>query len=287
MNIEDRTYSISRQYLKNLWQQAIFGGLGILASWAMFVIVSLPFQSALPLGELMRLPGRLLTDSRLWMMPTSDEIRELIRFGTGPAMTFCALLSGFADFSSWVAVRYEILPDKLRMRWRRLTREVTWELIHDVDERPHPDVVLRSLRIAESGAAVILVRGLDQMPEFVEALRSRLPRQAKWTVSATHIDLTNRLTNFVLGFLLFLPFSASWFAYYVVHSSSIGLFWSLVLLIGAFWVWYARPLSRPHMCVREVEVVMAVAILLLSGVMTFIGWLDSPPQMAFSRLFGW
>jgi hypothetical protein len=32
---------------------------------------------------------------------------------------------------------------------------------------------------------------------------------------------------------------------------------------------------------------MAIAILLLSGVMTFIGWLDSPPQMAFSRLLGW
>lgn len=287
MNIEDRTYSISRQYLRNLWHQAIFGGLGILASWVLFVIVSLPFQGALPLAELVKLPGRLFTDSRLWMMPTSDEIRELIRFGTGPAMAFCALLSGFADFSSWVAVRYEILPDKLRMRWRRFTREVTWELIHDVDERPHRDVVLRSLRIAESGAAVILVRGLDQMPEFVEALRVRLPRQAKWTMSVTHIDLTNRLTNFVLGFLLFLPFAASWFAYYVVHSNSIGLFWSLVLLVGAFWVWYARPLSRPHMCVREVEVFMAVAILLLSGVMTFIGWLDSPPQMAFSRLFGW
>jgi hypothetical protein len=134
---------------------------------------------------------------------------------------------------------------------------------------------------------VVLVRGLDQMTEFVNLVRSRLPRHARWSVSPARIDLTSGPTNFGLGFLLFVPFSASWIAYYFFHSNAIGLFWSLVLLVAACWIFYQRPLSRPHMCVREVEVLMAVMIALLSGVMTLIGWLESPPQLAFSRLFGW
>lgn len=287
MNETSHSYSISPRFLKNLWLQALCGGGGILTSWGLFLLVSLWAVPGIPVDQLWQLPVRIFNDSRLWMMPASEEIRELIRFGTGPAMVFCALVSGLADFSSWVAIRYEVLPEILRMRWRRFTREVNWDLIHTVDERPNADVARSSLRITQSEQGVVLVRGLDQMTEFIELVRSRLPRHAKWSVSPARIDLTSGPTNFALGFLLFVPLSASWIAYYFFHSNVIGLFWSLVLLVGAFWVYYWRPLSRPHMCVREVEVLMAVMIALLSGVMTLIGWLDSPPQMAFSRLFGW
>jgi hypothetical protein len=287
MNDITRSYSISGRYLRNLWLQALCGGGGILSSWSLFLLVSLWLVPAIPLDQLWRLPIRIFNDPRLWIMPASEEIRELIRFGTGPAMAFCALISGLADFSSWVAIRYEISADRLRMRWRRFTREVSWDLIQTVDERPHADVVRSSLRITQSEKGVVLVRGLDKMIEFVQLVRSQLPRHARWSVSPARIDLTSGPTNFGLGFLLFIPFSASWIAYYFFHSNAIGLFWSLVLLVAAFWIFYRRPLSRPHMCVREVEVLMAVMIALLSGVMTLIGWLESPPQMAFSRLFGW
>lgn len=283
----DRSYSISARYLRNLWLQALCGGSGILASWGLFLGISLYLVPAIPIDQLWQLPIRIFNDSRLWMMPASEEVRELIRFGTGPAIAFSALISGVTDFSSWVAIRYEILPDKLRMRWRRFTREVNWDLIQTVDERPHADVVRSSLRITQSEKGAVLVRGLDQMNEFMQLLRSRLPRHAKWSVSPARVDLTSGPTNFALGFLLFVPLSASWIAYYFFHSNAIGLFWSLVLLVAAFWIYYRRPLSRPHMCVREVEILMAAMIALLSGVMTLIGWLEAPPQMAFSRVFGW
>lgn len=280
-------YSISSRYLKNLWLQAFCGGFGILCSWFLFIVVSLWLVPSLPQRQLWQLPIRVLSDSQLWLMPANEELRELIRFGMGPALAVCALLSGIADYSSWVAVRYDILPDKLRMRWRRFTREVEWDLIQSIDERPHADVVRGSLRISQSGKDVVLVRGLDQLTDFIQLVRVRLPRHARWSTSPPRVDLTSGPTNFLLGFLLLIPLSASWVAYYYFRSNVIGLFWSLALLVAAFWVYHRRPLSRPHMCVREVEILMAMMIALLSGVLTLVGWLESPPQMAFTRIFGW
>ena len=109
MNEAVPTYRISRRYLWNLWQQAIFGGLGILASWGLFLVISLWLRPGLPLEQLCRLSIRALTDPNLWLMPTPDELPELIRFGIGPGLAFCALLGGLADRSSWVAVCYEII----------------------------------------------------------------------------------------------------------------------------------------------------------------------------------
>lgn len=289
MNEAVPTYRVSRLYIWNLWQQALVGGLGILASWALFLIVSFLLRPGLPFEQLWQLPARVLTDPNLWMMPTPDEIRELIRFGVGPGFAFCALLGGLTDTTSWVAVCYEIHPDKLRMRWRRFTRDISWDLIQSVDERPHADTTRRSLRITQYGTGPILVRGLDALPDFIDVLRSRLPHQAKWRVAPCRIDLTSCATNFTIGFLLLLPLSLTWIAYYVFDSKSIELFWSLALLVIAVWIWFQRPLSRPHMCVREVEVLMALVIVLLSGVLTFIGWMESSNDLplVFSRLFGW
>ena len=175
------------------------------------------------------------------------------------------------------------------MRWRWFTREVSWDLIQTVDERPHWNATRRSLKVIQTGTGPILVRGLDAMSEFINVLQSRLPRQAKWHISVVRVDLTNRAENFVIGFLLLLPFSLTWIAYYVFESKSIGLFWSLALLVVAVWIWFQRPMSRPQMCIREVEVVIALMLILLSGVLTFISWMESANNLpaVFSRLFGW
>lgn len=286
MNDAVPAFHVSARYLRNLWVQATFGGIGILVGWILFLVVSLPIRPAMLWEELLRLPWRLFTDSRLWLMPSPDEIRELIRFGVGPGLALCAVLGGLADFSSWVAVRYEIHPDKLRMIWRRLTREIAWDLIKTVDERPHAEITRRSLKISQDGAGPILVRGLEQLPEFIEILQSRLPRLSRWSVSAVRVDLTSGLTNLVLGFLLMLPFSITWIAYYVAHAELIALFWSVILLVAALWIWFWRPLSRSHMCVREVEISMAVMILVLSGAMTFLNWIESPATLPTLRSLG-
>ena len=60
---------------------------------------------------------------------------------------------------------------------------------------------------------------------------------------------------------------------------------SCALLVAmAVAMWYWRPLSRRHMCAVEIELAIAVLMLLLSGLMTALSWLESetpPPWMPF------
>src|SRR5262249_29024397 len=151
MNDAVPVFRVSSQYLKNLWLQAASAGSGILASWVLFLIVSALLLPSLPLDQLLQLPWKLASDPNLISMPTLDPVRELIRFGVGPGLAVCALLGGLGDYSSWVAVRYEIHPNKLRMYWHRLTRELAWDLITNVDERPHVESTRCSLVITQVG----------------------------------------------------------------------------------------------------------------------------------------
>ncbi|MBS0202741.1 MAG: hypothetical protein JSS49_07560 [Planctomycetes bacterium] len=275
------TYRVSSLYLWNLFRQALYGALGLTVGWVVFLGISLWLLPGLPWNEL--LPFALSMISSLHSASESES-RELARYGLGPAIALCVIPAGLADISSWMAVQYEFHPDKLRMRWRRITRDISWDLIHSVEERPHADPVRRSLKIYQNDAQPILVRGLENLPEFIGQLKARLPRLARWEVSRVRVDLTSRATNFVVGLLLLIPLYATWIACYVFHSTVIELCWSVALLLSAFWIWVKHPLTRSHMCILEVEAFLAVLLLLASGLLSCSTALESS-QM--TRLLGW
>ena len=278
-------YRVSRRFLGNLWQQALFGGLGILSSWGLFLTLSFIWVPAIPFDQILSLPQRALLDTRIW---GPQETGDLIRYWAGPFLALCVIPGGLGDFSSWLSVQYEIQPDKLRMRWRRLTRDIAWDLIHTVDERPHTDSIRSSLKVEQTGAGPILIRGLENLSDVIAILRERLPRRALWKVTPIQVDLTGWTTNFLLGFALMIPIAGSWFAYYVAGLTSLALFWSVGVLLIALWIWVQRPLSRSHMCVREVEIFMIGMLILLSGVITFINWIQAQIELppVISRFLG-
>lgn len=289
MNDAVPMFRVSPKYLWNLCQQAFSVALGILSGWMLFLLVSLWF---FPIGnsdQLAGLPGRLFASLVSSSALSTIDFRELLRFGLGPALALCVVPGVLCDISSWAAVRYEIHPGFLRMRWQRLSRDVEWELIQTISERPNRETECRGLKVVQFGRPPILVRGLANLPDFIEMLRMRSPRQARWTTEAVRIDLTGSLTNFTIGFLLPLPLYATWIAYYVWQWHATELAWALVLLMGAVWIWFRKPMTRAQMCIREVEVTMAILVLILSGVLTVTGWFESPTafSIAVFRWLGW
>lgn len=289
MNGAIPTFRVSSQYLWNLLEQAIAVAMGILSGWALFLLVSfwlLPLERPDQLAELSsRLLSILFSSTSISVI----DLRELLRFGLGPALALCVIPGVLGDMSSWWAVRYEIHPTVLRMRWRYLVRDVEWELIQIIEERPNRKTECRALKVAQHGRPPILIRGLGNLPEFIEVLRARAPRLAHWTIETVRIDLTCGITNFAIGFLMPLPLYATWIAYYVWQWPATELVWALFLLLAALWIWFRKPLTRAQMCVREVEVTMAVLILILSGVLTFTGWFETPTafSMAVFRWLSW
>lgn len=271
------TYRVSRRFLWSLWRQAVFGSLGVIVSWTLFVWVS---ESLLPTPGFTSLtsdamhPGEL----RFWLQPHQHREREVLRFFVGPALALAVWFGGLVDFVSWVAVKYEVHPDRLVMRWRFWSREIAWDVMRSVDERSQAAEELRSLLISAVGLPPILVRGLERMTEFVETARARLSPLTRWTIVPVAFDMTSGRTNFVIGALLPIPLHVTWLLGYVAHwsESTIMLLWSLVLAPVALGVWWGRPLSRCHSCAREVELLMAALLLLLSGLLTFVRWIDSP-----------
>ncbi len=289
MNDAVPMFRVSSKYLWNLCQQAISVAFGILSGWALFLVFSLWFFPIETSEQLAGLPGRLFDNLVSSSSISTLDFPELLRFALGPALALCVVPGVLGDISSWAAVRYEIHPGFLRMRWRRLIRDVEWELIQIIDERPNRKTECRGLKVAQFGRAPILVRGLANLPEFIEALRTRVPRQTRWTTETVRIDLTSSLTNFTIGFLLPLPLYATWIAYYVWQWHATELVWALVLLLGAVWIWFRKPMTRAQMCIREVEVTMAILVLILSGVLTVTGWFESPTafSIAVFRWLGW
>lgn len=281
MNESVPTYPVSSRYLWNLFRQALFGAIGLFVGWLAFLGISLWLLPGPSLNDLMPWAMQLINGIQVF---ADSDTRDLVRYGLGPFIILCVIPACLGEIWSWRTVKYELHPDKLKMRWRRITRDISWDLIHTVEERPHADPVRRSLKIYQNGAQPILVRGLANLPEFVEQLKSRLPGLTKWQVSHVRVDLTSRATNGVIAFLLLMPLYATWVAYYVFHSTMMELCWSVALLLAAFWIWVKRPMTRSHMCIREVEVFLAILILLASGLLSCNTAMESP-QM--TRLLGW
>lgn len=278
------TYRVSNRFLVNLCQQAFYGTVGVVVSWALFWVLSQQL-----------LPAHVGTNSISWLL-WSDELggrlmpyheRELIRCLAGPGMAGAVLFGGLMDFLTWVFVRYEVRPDKLVMRWMWWSRRIDWDVVQTVQERPHAVTDLRSMVVSATGVPPILVRGLQQMPVFREALRTRVSPDTEWTPTPYRIDLTNRSTNFLIGFLLPIPIHATWLAGYVggLSIATISVIWAWLLVAMAVVMWYWRPLSRRHMCAVEIELAIAALMLLLSGLFTVLNWLESGTQPPWAFLF--
>lgn len=286
MNDDVRLFRVSPRYLWNLCQQGISVAVGILSAWVLFLVVSvwlLPIENT---DQLAGLPGRLLNELLSSSTFSMVNLRELLRFGLGPALALCVVPGVLADISSWAAVQYEIHPQFFRMRWRRLFRDVEWELIQTIDERPNRKSECRGLSVIQFERPPILVRGVEDLSALIDVLRDRVPRQTRWIITDVRIDLTSNFTNFTIGLLLPLPLYATWIAYYVWRWSAMELLWAFLLLLIAIWIWFQRPLTRAQMCIREVEATMAILILILSGVLTVTGWLESPTALSVA-VFRW
>ena len=275
------THRVSKRFLVNLCQQAFYGAVGVVVSWGLFWVLSHQL-----------LPVPVGGDPISWLhwqdrttperMPHYD--REVIRCLVGPGMTVAVLIGGLLDFLTWVFVRYEVRVDKLAMRWGWWSRSIAWDVVQKVQQRPHATTELRSMVVSATGVPPILVRGLERMPEFSETVRARISPDAEWTPAPYRIDLTSRSTNLVIGFLLPIPIHATWLAGYVggLSIGRISMIWAWLSVAMAVGAWYWRPLSRRHMCAVELELAIAALLLVVSGLLSLLSWLESgtpPPWM--------
>jgi hypothetical protein len=273
-------YRVSWTFLRNLWQQAIFGAIGVISCWIVFFIISGVF---VPIGWQ---PG----DHWYWIPSHAggDFERELFRFLVGPTLAILVLFGGALDFQTWVVVRYEVCRDKLVMHWRSWSRSIPWDVMKTVEERPHAVCDLHSLSIIAAETRPILVRGLEQMPEFIEIVRRRTSKLTQWTVANTRIDLTRRLTNFIIGFLVPLPIFGTWLLYFVAgwHETTLIRLWSFGMFASAIHVWYTKPLSSRHSSSRELELLLAILTMIASSLLTLISWVETPAFIELmNRLF--
>ena len=277
------TYRVSRQFLINLCQQALYGMAGVVVSWILFWVLAeqlLPAPAGSTLLEWIRSPMR--TAAKL---SPYDE-REMLRHLVGPALAIAVIIGGLADFFTWVFVRYEVHPTKLIIRWGPWSRGMEWDVIQTVYERPHATTYLSSLNISATGLPSILVRGLEQMPEFREVLRNRISSNTQWPPLPYRLDLSCRATNFFVGFLLPIPIHGTWLVGYVggMSISTISVAWAWILVFSAFVIWLCKPMSRRHMCAAEIELAMAALFVVLSGLLTLLSWLESPTPPPWFRL---
>lgn len=268
-------YRVSKRFLVNLCQQAFYGMVGVIVSWSLFWMLSQQL-----------LPAQAGSNPVLWLLSPREtaaqliphQERELLRCLVGPGLAVLVLFGGLVDFLTWVFVRYEIREDRLSLCWGGWSRNIAWDVVQTVRERSPATTDLRSMIVSASEVPPILVRGVERMPEFAETVRARISRDAEWSPAPYRIDLTSRSTNFVLGFLLPIPIHATWLAGYVVelNGSAISLIWAWLAMAMAVAAWYWRPLSRRHMCAVEIELTLAVLMLVMSGTLTLVSSMPSP-----------